>query len=192
MKAAVVLLASREVQNFIRKVVYTLDRQYNRPFLGSVLPAHVSLKQPFTFEVMPVLEDWFDSLAASLPPFEIALEGIYHTSWSGYGILGLNVVETPILRGLHERVNRELAQIVTDPSAAFDGDAYRFHLTIEMGPVREEDIYKTYLDELENKAASFTFSASELGLFYYADRQPGPDSFLVYKVLPLGGKNPLA
>ena len=186
MKAALAVLASREVQNYARRIVYELDRQYNRPFLGSTLPAHVSLKQPFTFEDMTVLEGWFASLAAAIPPFEINLDRFYHAAFSGYGILGLNVVETPMLRSLHEQVNRDLAQVVCDPTAAFDGEAYRFHLTIELGAVGEVDIYKAYFDDLESKAVNLAFTTRELALFYYADRQPGPDSFLVYKVLPLG------
>lgn len=187
MKAAVVILAGSEVQNYVRRIVYALDRQHNFPFLGSVLPAHVSLKQPFTFEEMPILENWFDNLSSSIQPFEIRLDHFYHFSGDGYGLLGLNVVETPILRGLHERVNRELAQIVADPSADYDGETYRFHLTVEVGQVGEEDIYRSYYDRLETKQLNLAFTARKLALFYYADRQPGPDSFLVYKVQALGG-----
>jgi len=185
MKAAVVILASREVQNFTRRIVYELDRQSNRPFLGSVLPSHVSIKQAFTFEDMTALESWFDSLTASLSPFEIALDRFYYTTFNGYGILGLNVVETPLLRSLHERVNRELAGVVIDPTANFDGESYRFHLTIEIGPVGEDNLYRAYFEQLENKTVQLGFTARELALFYYPDRQLGPDSFLVYKVLPI-------
>jgi len=187
MKAAVAILTSREVQNTIRRVVFELDRKYNQPFLGSVLPAHVSLKQPFSFEDMARLESWFDSFAASIKPFQIDLDRFYHTAWEGNGILGLNVVETPMLRGLNERINRELIQVTADPSAAFDGEAYHFHLTIEMGTVGEIDRFLTYYEGLENKAVELRFTARELALFYYADRHLNPEAFLVYKVLPLGG-----
>ena len=187
MKAAVVLLASSEIQNFSRRVVYDLDRQYNRPFIGSVLPAHVSLKQTFAFEEMPPLESWFDRLAASIKPFQIELDRFYHTAFNGYAILGLNVVEIPVLRTLHERLNRELANVVINPKAVFDGETYRFHLTIEMGPVKDKDIYKAYFDALSSKEVNLSFKTREIALFYYADRQPGPEAFMVYKVLPLSG-----
>lgn len=187
MRAAIAILASSEIQNTIRKIAFDFDRRYNLPFLGSILPAHISLKQGFTFESMPALEDYFDRLAASIQPFEILLDRFYHTAWSGYGILGLNVVETPLLRSLHDRLNRELSQVVQNSSAPFDGEAYRFHLTIELGPLGEYDAYLAYYEALADKQVNLSFIARELALFYYADRPSVPGAFMVYKVLPLGG-----
>lgn len=74
MKAAIALLADYRVQNFARRVVFDLERRHGIGFLGSLLPAHVSLKQPFEFEDMGKLEAYFDALAASIQPFEIAFD----------------------------------------------------------------------------------------------------------------------
>lgn len=187
MRAALALLASREIQNTVRKIVFDFDRQYNLPFMVSLLPAHVSLKQPFGFEEMTSLENYFDSLAASIPPFDILLDRFYYFSGNGYGLLGLNVIETPLLRGLHDRLNRELVQVVTDPQADFDGEGYRFHLSITGGQVEGQDAYRAYYEALPVKKVDLSFTARELALFYYADRQPGPGSFTVYKIQALDG-----
>jgi hypothetical protein len=101
MKAAIALLANNQVQNYARRIVYELERESRIDFMGSLLPAHVSLKQPFAFEEMSRLESYFDLLAAQIRPFQIVLDEIYYTEWEGYGILRINVVETDVLRELH-------------------------------------------------------------------------------------------
>jgi 2'-5' RNA ligase len=184
MKAAIALLADYRVQNFVRRIVYDLNRQYGIGFLASLLPAHVSLKQPFSFESMERLEQYFDALAAGITPFEIELDTVYHAHWSGYGILGLNVKETSALRELHDRINRELKDLFEDTSAAHDGESYHFHLTIELGKVKGEDVYKRYYDEMSDKRVNLKFTAREIALFYYDGIQAG--SYTTYKVLGLG------
>jgi hypothetical protein len=53
--------------------------------------------------------------------------------------------------------------------------------------VGDMDIFEEYYAAVKNKPTNLSFTARELALFYYADRQPSPESFLVYKVLALGG-----
>ena len=60
MKAAIALLTDYRIQNFVRKIVFDLNRKYNIDFLASLLPAHISLKQPFYFESMEKLEIGID------------------------------------------------------------------------------------------------------------------------------------
>ncbi|MBN1874339.1 MAG: 2'-5' RNA ligase family protein [Anaerolineae bacterium] len=187
MKAAIALPADYTVQNYVRKIVAILSQNYNIPFFGSLLPAHVSLKQPFTFESMEKLEHYFDMLAAQIAPFTIELSDIYCAEWSGYGILGLNVVETPPLRQLHNQINRELGELFEDTSAPHDGDLYHFHLTIEMGRTDRGNPYKAYFDQLTDKRANLRFTAQTLALFYYTGETYDCGSFIVYKVLPLTG-----
>lgn len=187
MKAAIALLTDHKVQNYARRIVYDLNRQYGIGFLASLLPAHVSLKQPFSFESMERLEGYFDALAASITPFEIELDKVYHTGWSGFGILGLNVVETSALRELHNRISRELAELFEDASAPHDGEGYHFHLTIELGKVEGEDVFKRYYDEMSVKQVDLRFTARDIALFYYSDLAVG--AYTTYKVLGLGGKH---
>jgi len=47
MRATFVLLTDWETQNFMRKLAVELDAQYQIGLSGCLLPAHVSLKQPF-------------------------------------------------------------------------------------------------------------------------------------------------
>ena len=184
MKAAIALLVDYPVQNFVRRMVYDLNRQYGIGFLASLLPAHVSLKQPFSVESLERLEGYFDALAASITPFEVELDKVYHAHWGEYGILGLNVQETSALRELHNRINRELVDLFKDTSAPHDGETYHFHLTIEVGKVEGEDVYKSYYDEMSDKQVNLRFTAREIALFYYDGIQAG--SYTTYKVLGLG------
>ena len=186
MKAAIVLLANREIQNYVRRIVFDLNRKYDIRFLASLLPAHVSLKQPFSFDSMEKLETYFDRLAEDIEPFVVELDHVYHTQWGGYGILGLDVRETDTLRELHNRINAELDDLFEDTSAPHDGDSYRFHLTIELGSVEAEDVYGRYYEELDDKRVNLKFTAREIALFYYTG-DPSAGSYMTYKVLELGG-----
>lgn len=185
MKAAIAILVNREVQNYVRRIAFDLHRRYDIPFLASLLPAHISLKQPFSFQSMDLLELYFDTLAQGIEPFVVELDRFYYTQWSGYGILGLNVRETHTLRELHNRINTELGDLFEDTSAPHDGDRYRFFLTIELGRPEEEDVYKRYFEEFGNKKVNLKFMAQEIALFYYYG-DPGTGSYLTYKILELG------
>jgi 2'-5' RNA ligase len=187
MKAAIVLLADYEVQNTARKLVVDMSQRDDIPFYGSLLPSHISLKQPFAFEDLDVLETYFDSLAKRTAPVEITLEDIYYSEWNGYGILGYIVHETPLLRGLHNRINAELGKLFKDTSAAHDGEEYRFHLTIEMGAVGERNPYKDAFERITDKNVNITFTARQLALFYYARDDFRVGSFTTYRISPLMG-----
>ena len=186
MKAAIAVLADFQTQNIARRMVFEMSHHAQIEFFGSLLPAHVSLKQPFTFEEMDWLETWFDSLAARISPFKIELGSVYYAEWEQVGFVGFNVVETPILRNLHNQVNQELSAYVKDPSAPHDGDEYRFHLTVELGQVGAVNPYKTFFDGLTMKKIELSFRAEQLAMFYYVDGPITPGSFILYRVMPLG------
>lgn len=187
MKAAIALLSDHHIQNIARKMVYEINQRAGVEFLGSLLPAHVSLKQPFTFESMDVLEDWFESFSKRVQPFRIELECVYYDEWDDYAIISFEVRETRALRTLHEQINHELKDVVPDPSAPHDGDEYRFHLTIELGKVQSSNPFKQVYESLPEKNVDLSFMAERLALFFYADRVIGPGSFICYKILPLTG-----
>ena len=187
MKAAIVLLANTPTQNFNRRIVFELNTKYQVAFYASLLPSHVSLKQPFTFEDMDVLENYFDGLAARTPPFDITLDRFYSEEWAGYGILGLNVVESPILCGLHNRLNDELSRLFKDTRAAHDGSEYHFHMTIEMGKVEGLNPFQAYFDGLADRQVNFTYRVKEMALFYYAEEAGRGVTFINYRVMSLGG-----
>jgi hypothetical protein len=165
--------------------VYTIRQRAALRFFGSLLPAHVSLKQPFTFENMDVLEAWFDSFCKQVAPFKVELDHVYYDQWDEYAIVGLSVRETATLRALHNQINSELKSVVNDPSAAHDGDEYRFHLTIELGPVGTTNPFQEFYQSLPEKQVELSFTAQYLALFFYPEKTIEPGSFICYKVLPL-------
>lgn len=184
MKAVIVLLADYETQNKIRKVVFELDSKYGIDFLAARLPAHISLKQPFNFENMDTLEKYAEQLAANLAPVKIEPGEIYYADWGNSGILGINIKETKMLRSLHEKLNRELAELFINTSAPFDGDEYKFHITIEMGATVSKNPYKEYFERLNEKKVIEPFTAKSIGIFYAGS---DPTSFINYRIIPLRG-----
>lgn len=188
MKAAIALLSDYSVQNIARKMAYELRQFGEIKFYTSLLPSHVSLKQPFTFENMDVLESWFDSLSKRLAPVRVDLDHIYYNAWDDVAIVGFEVYESPALRSLHNQINRELKDLVKDSSAPYDGDEYRFHLTIELGHVGNRNPFKQFYDSLPETQVALSFTAEYLALFFYTEGKIEPGSFTCYKVLPLQGK----
>ncbi len=197
MKAGITVLADTAVQNIAHKIAYELNQKYGVAFFAALYPAHISLKQPFNCEDLPRLEAYCDDLAARTAPFPILLDEFYHGVWNGNGILGLNVVETPTLRNLHNQINADLRQLFADPSAPFDGDAYRFHLTIEIGKIDTLDPtgvsqigldpYRAYFESLAEPRLGLEFVARQIGLFVSAGEDLSP--YMLYKIIPLGGQS---
>ncbi len=187
MKAAIVLLSDAVVHNFARRAAVELNLRRQVGFYAALLPAHVSLKQPFTFDSLDRLDEYAAGLARRTAPFEIRLDRFYTAEWSGYGILGLNVVETPRLRTLHEQVNQELAERFSDTAAAHDGAGYHFHLTIEMGRVDGINPFREAFERLPDPRVDLAFTARELAVFFYASADITAGSFITYKILPLQG-----
>ncbi len=188
MKAAVALLSDYTVQNAARRMVYEICQHGDIKFFGSLLPAHVSLKQPFTFENMDALEGWFDLFSKRVRPFRIDLDHIYYEQWDAFAIVGLGVRETPTLRALHNQINHELQGLVHDSSAPHDGEEYRFHLTVELGNTGSTNPFKQFYESLPEKQIALSFMAEYIALFFYAGEPIEPGSFICYKVLPLAGK----
>lgn len=185
MKAAIAFLSDYHVQNVARKMVYEINQRAGIQFFGSLLPAHVSLKQPFTFENMETLEGWFDLFSQRVSPFRIDLDRIYYDAWDKHAIVGLDVRETPTLRTLHNQINAELKDVVRDPSAAHDGEEYHFHLTLELGKVGERNPFKELYDSLPEKNVDLSFTTEYIALFFYPYEPIEAGSFICYKVLPL-------
>lgn len=187
MQAAIAFLADYRTQNFVRKVVLDIHRKYSIHFFASLLPAHVSLKQPFEFEDLEKLENYFNHLATEINPTEIELDKFFHSLWGDFGFLALNVKRISKLRKLHYRINKELNELFIDPSAPFDGESYHFHMTVEMSKVDPFDICEDYYEKLKSKNVNLKFTARKLGLFYFTSEAKA-GTFTVYKILTVGKK----
>lgn len=190
MKATFVLLANPEVHNLVRKLSWEIHQKYRTGTRHAALPPHVSLKQPFGVSNLPALESYMDELAGSIPPFDVTLTElqaipIFYDSVE-YGILWIDIEETETLRGLHNRLNHDLSLLLGDTRADFDGDAYRFHMTVMMcGQLME--ICRKYQKDIQHSQVNLRYTARELAMFVY-DEPMGPHGdFLCYRILPLSG-----
>ena len=98
---------------------------------------HVSLKLPFETSNLDVVLSFFDGFAATVPLPVLSLPRLALWAVPGpegeTGVLFFEVAETPELRGLHDRLNAELAERFANTQAPFDGADYRFHLTLAAG-----------------------------------------------------------
>jgi 2'-5' RNA ligase len=189
MRATVALLVDHNVHNMIRKLTVDIHSKYQTGFLASLLPPHVSLKQPFQVSSLSRLEAYFDRLAETIQPFEVTLTHlelkVVPFNDDELGILWLDVEETQMLRDLHNRINQELSERFENTDAAFDGSAYHFHVTVELGG-QSTEVYRRIYAEYKDIAANLRFTASEIAMFYYDDFSGRPGSFITYKVLPVG------
>ena len=191
MKATFALLANAETHNVVQKLSWEIHQRYRTGTHHASLPPHVSLKRPFSISDLPALEEYMDELAGAIQPFDLTLTELQMVpvpfGGAEYGILWFDIEETSVLRGLHNRLNEELSLRFGDTTADFDGDAYRFHMSVMMGG-QLMDIYRKYHDDIPNNRINMTYTAKELAMFVY-DEPMGPHvDNLCYKILPLGSK----
>ncbi len=189
MKTAFALLVDHDAHNFIRTLAVDGHSNDQIDFSAPWPPAHVSLKQPFEISSLPEAEAYFDQLAQSIQPFDVTLTHlelqIGSIDGDELGILWLDVQETPTLRALHDRINRELSERFENTNAPFDGPDYHFHATVELGrpPV---EVYRKIYAEYEQVKVNLTFTAREIVMFYSDDLGSKPGTFITYKILPVG------
>jgi 2'-5' RNA ligase len=189
MKAAFALLANHVIHNVVRKPSWEIHQKYGTGTRHASLPPHVSLKQPFGIKDLLALEEYMSELAGSIQPFEVTLTElqVIPVSFAGtaYGLLWIDVQETPELRNLHNRLNDELNQRFGHTPADFDGEQYHFHMTVMMGgqPV---DVYRKFYSEIPDPRINLRFTAQELAMFVYDEPMGPTGEYLCYKILPIG------
>jgi hypothetical protein len=111
-------------------------------------------------------------LAGSISPFEVTLTGLQivpaQTGELDSGILWIDVQETEFLRGLHNRLNRELEQLLGNAQAPFDGPEYHFHMTVAIGG-QPFEVYQKILAEFSGRVVNLNSTVQELALLGYDD-----------------------
>jgi 2'-5' RNA ligase len=189
MKAGFVLLVDYTIHNVLRRLAYELHRDYQLGFHGAVIPPHISVKQPFQIGDVDAVEAYFDEFAASIAPFEVALDGVEVLPAIGpagdTGLIWLAVRESPVLRGLHDRLNAELEARFANTAADFDGPSYRFHATIATGG-QPPEVYRRIASELQPPPLPSSTPIREIMLCYIDDDSFAPGTYITYKTLPLG------
>lgn len=189
MKAAFALLANHVIHNLVRKLSWEIHQKYDTGTRHASLPPHVSLKQPFGTADLPALENYMVELAGSIEPFEMTLTELkvipVSSAGTAYGLLWIDVEETPELRNLHNRLNDELNQRFGHTPADFDGEQYHFHMTVMMGD-QSVDVYRKFYSEIPDPGINLRFTARELAMFVYDEPMGPTGEYLCYKILPIG------
>ena len=191
MRAVFVLPVDYRVHNYMRAMALDIDRKYETGLAAASPPPHVTLKQPLRVPNLRDIETYFDGLAYSTEPLEITLTHVELQSVSvgdgEKGVLWLAVRETPMLRGLHQRINRELAERFENTQAPFDGPDFKFHATVAVGgqPV---EVYRRIYAEYESLRVDLSFTATQIAMACsHGDREQA-SNFITFKILPLGDK----
>jgi 2'-5' RNA ligase len=165
LKVAFALLPDPELANRITAAALLAHGATGGRLRWPRMPPHLSLKQPFAIESLEPVERYFDELAAQLEPIVVTLGGIElqpPSPSSPEAVVWVGVRGSPALLDVHERLQRELGAVVADASAPFDGDVYRFHMTLGFLPAATL-ISSQHLPEF----AGTTATLGELGLFLY-------------------------
>jgi 2'-5' RNA ligase len=165
LKAALALLPDPELANRLSGAALLAHAATGGRLRWPRMPPHLSLKQPFSIDALPPLERYFEQIAREVAPVEVALGGVEIQPPSRNGpeaVVWVGVRDCPALLDLHQRLNRELGEVVSDASAPFDGDGYRFHLTLGFLPAASLTS-PDRLPKFDGSAATL----QELGLFLY-------------------------
>jgi len=194
MKAAFALLADRETFNFVSRAAWQMHARHGLGIGARRLPPHVSLKQPFEIGHLEDLEAYAEEFAAGVAPFAVELDGWelweYPAGTPESGVLSLRVRQTPSLRALHDRLNAELAARFgeRETRADFDGETYRFHLTIAAGGGTIAAYRRAFAQCRNEPLPVQAFTARALAIFVYDDAARGPEwEYMTYRILPLPG-----
>lgn len=126
MKCTLAFLVDDTIHNYVRKKSIEINKIIKNGFLGSLLPPHISLKQPFAIDDIEIVEKYFDRLSSEIKPMKLKIGPTY--LWEN--VIGLNVQESNELRECHNKINKELKSICKNLTALYDGLEYHFHLTI--------------------------------------------------------------
>lgn len=180
-KATFVLLSDVPTQNRASSLAYEAREAYGSGLRWPRLPAHISLKQPFVCADLRPMEEYFVELAQRIEPFQVDIRKLQYIPPKSHssGVIWLDVKETPHLRGLHERMNEELAVRFGPCPALFDGDAYHFHMTVALccGPAPEPEKLNPFL----KKPVAFSYMVRDLAMFVYIE-EAGQCEYMVYRI----------
>ncbi len=188
MKVAIVFLLDHKVHNLMRSLAVDIHHRYGLSLAAASVLPHISLKQPFPITDLTEVETYFNQFAADICPFEIELTHLelqlVPTKESEWGILWLAVRENPVLRNLHRRLNRELAERFENTKAAFDGEAYRFHATL-FSEKQNATLYREAFAAYKDTPINLNCAVKHIALFYKSTNSMDVRDFITYKILPL-------
>jgi 2'-5' RNA ligase len=183
MKAGFALLADRSVSNAVTQLAWDMHLRWQNGIGSRSIPPHISLRQPIDIGgELEAMGEYAHRLAAAVPPLSIQLGDLL--AWDD-GLV-IDVVETPALRQVHDRLIRELGAIYGAVRADHDGAEYHFHMTVAIGGA-DAATYRRIQANYTDWALPSGFTSVEVGLFVGYERAPGAWQFMLHTVLPLTG-----
>ena len=189
MNICIALLTGNSVQNFARGLVVEINEKYHTGIIASLLPQHISLKTTFHAGHIEDIEKYFDLLAKETKPFPIKITGIdliqIGNDAADSGIIWLDIEENLQLRGLHNKLNHDLASRFRILPSGPDGVQFHFYSTLLYGGPTFNEYRKIY-DQVETKKFEMECKPTEIALFYSPGQAIIPGTFITYKILPLG------
>jgi len=192
MKATFAFLADNHIHNQVRKLSWDIHQKYRTGIDVCRLPPHISLKQTFDISDLDALSEYMTELAQSVDTFQARLTHLelIDATIDGLasGILWLNVEETELLRGLHNRLNEELTARFGNVPAEYDGADYHFHMAVAIGGQPIETYHKI-LDEFRDRLVNLQCTVRDLVMFVYDERSDVNAGYMTYMILPLGNSS---
>lgn len=173
------ILLDDESHNYAREMELDLSLKFNTR-AGLRQSPHITIKTPFFVDDLQSQIEYFDSLAHSIKPFKIHLQGF---DYFEPNVIFLNVQKNRTLNELHQKIIHELqSEYKIEPDPSTESDNVRFHSTLALNDLSEENFYeaKKYLS---NKQPQFSFQAKTLGLFYYLSPEEG---WIIYRRTKIG------
>jgi hypothetical protein len=183
LQAAIALLPDAELSNRLGAAALAAHAASRGRLRWPRLPAHLSLKQPFSVESVSAVELAIDRLAGELAPIRVTLGDIEvqpPSPGSPEAVVWVGVVADPSLLELERRLDAALLSLpatdvavipavppavipaVAEAAAPFVSAAYRFHVTLGFLPTASVGD-EASLPPLAGATATF----SELGVFVY-------------------------
>lgn len=186
MYATFALLLDRAIENAVNRIAWEIHLRWRTGVGVRRLPPHISLKQPFSIgDDLNRAEEYLATFAASVAPFCIRTDGFYARET----VFGISIIETLELRALHNRLNADLPKYFDNTTADYDGDNYRFHVTVAQGGATP-GTYQEILGTFAARDFREQFHAAKIALFVYDESDTGSWEYMPHTVLPLSGTTP--
>lgn len=165
--------------NYARRMELDISKRFQTRG-GLRQSPHITIKPPFTVETLDPFIEQFDQLARDTKPFEIELSGI---DFFEPKVIFINVEKNQHLHDLHQKIITDLkVNHGIEPNPKTEGENVRFHSTLAVSDLTEENFYKAK-EYLKDEKPHFTFQATTLGFFYYLSAEEG---WIIYRRATIG------
>lgn len=185
MNVAFAILGDDRMHNLARDYALKIHARYDTGLIASMLPPHITLKQPFAVKNLAELarvERYFRRFVGKISPFSVELSGL---NLFDTGVLFWDVGHTRKLMGLHLDLLTGLKKrFFITPVLHEGGDTYHFHCTISYGGASPA-VYKKILRKYGREDIRYRFTVSKLAVFVSPDDNCRPGTYFTHKIISL-------